>query len=94
MQKNFVDFESELHGQGFATVVTRDWAAHTVVDSHSHPFDASALVVRGEMWLTVGETTRHLSRGDTFEIPAGVAHVERYGPEGATYWVGRRFLIP
>jgi quercetin dioxygenase-like cupin family protein len=91
MEKSFAEFESEVRALGFATVLTREWAPQTVVDSHSHPFDANALVVRGDLWLTVGETTKHLSRGDTFEIPAGVAHVKRYGPDGATYWVGRRF---
>jgi|SRR5580700_5035295 quercetin dioxygenase-like cupin family protein len=94
MEKSFSEFESELRDQGFPTVLTREWAPHAVVDRHSHPFDANALIVRGEMWLTVGETTRHLSRGDTFQIPAGAAHEERYGPEGATYWVGRRFPVP
>ena len=28
--------------------------------------------------------------GDTFELEAEVPHAERYGPEGATYWVARR----
>lgn len=89
-EKTFIEFESELRGRGFATVLTREWAPHTVVESHSHPFDASALIVSGDLWLTLGDSTEHLSRGDTFEIPAGTAHIERYGPEGAVYWVGRR----
>jgi len=90
METGFREFESELRSRGFQTVLTREWAPHTVVESHTHPFDASALMVTGELWLTVGDSTRHLRRGDTFEIPAGVAHEERYGSEGAIYWVGRR----
>jgi quercetin dioxygenase-like cupin family protein len=49
-----------------------------------------ALVVRGEFWLTVGEQTRHLRAGDAFELQRGIPHAERYGPQGATYWVARR----
>lgn len=90
MEKTLPEFESLLLARGFTTVLTREWAPHTVVESHSHPFDASALVVNGELWLTLGDATRHLCRGDTFEIPAGTEHAERYGPEGAVYWVGRR----
>lgn len=44
----------------------------------------------GEMWLTVEGSTRHLLPGDRFELAAGVLHAERYGPQGATYWVARR----
>jgi hypothetical protein len=41
------------------------------------------------MWLTVGERTQHLRAGERFELERGVPHAERYGPEGATYWVAR-----
>jgi hypothetical protein len=42
------------------------------------------------MWLTQHGTTRHLVVGDGFELEADEPHAERYGEEGATYWVGRR----
>jgi len=42
------------------------------------------------MWLTVGSTVRHLVPGDTFTLDREVPHAERYGEEGATYWVARR----
>lgn len=61
-----------------------------MVDEHRHPFDADAVVVHGEMWLTEGEVTRHLGPGDTFTLPADTPHAERYGDRGATYWVARR----
>ena len=49
--------------------------------------------MRGEMWLTVGDVTQHLTAGYTFELENGVPHAERYGREGATYWVGRRSTV-
>jgi hypothetical protein len=42
------------------------------------------------MWLTVGDDVRHLLPGDTFALDTGVSHAERYGEDGATYWVARR----
>jgi hypothetical protein len=42
------------------------------------------------MWLTVAGGTQHLKPGDRFALAAGVPHEERYGPQGATYWVARR----
>ena len=41
------------------------------------------------MWLTVDGVTQHLQPGDRFDLPAGQPHAERYGPQGATYWVAR-----
>ena len=92
MRRNvsFADFADEVRALGFETVVERTWEPSTVVDPHAHDFAAKALIVRGEMWLTVDDVTRHLTVGDTFELAAGVRHAERYGREGAAYWVGRR----
>ena len=90
MDQSFQAFEAELRAQGFDEVLEREWAPLTVVDTHVHPFAAKARVVRGEMWLGVGDTTRHLRAGDGFELAQGEPHSERYGSAGATYWVGRR----
>lgn len=83
-------FRAEARALGYTEVLLREWAPGTVVDEHTHPFDAKAVVVGGELWLTVGEHTRHLGVGDRFELAAGVPHAERYGEQGARFWVARR----
>ena len=87
---DFQAFEAEALKQGFDEVLERRWAPSTVLKTHRHPFGAKAMVVQGEMWLTCGDATRHLHPGDTFELERDVPHDERYGPEGATFWVARR----
>lgn len=94
MSQSFSEFEADARGQGFDEVLERRWEPLTVLDVHAHPFDAKAIVVCGEMWLTVGDDTRHLRSGDTFELDREIAHSERYGSEGATYWVARRGAAP
>ena len=89
-QQTFSEFETEARSRGFDEVIERHWAPMQVVGTHSHPFRAEALVVAGEMWLNVGDSTQHLRAGDRFELDADVPHDERYGSEGATYWVARR----
>ena len=84
------DFTATKRAQGFDEVLERPWPPLTVLDTHTHPFDASALVVQGRMWLTVAGQTRELGPGDSFEVARNTPHDERYGPEGATYWVARR----
>ncbi len=86
----FDDFQREQLAAGASEVLVRDWKPDAVIDTHTHPFDASVRVVAGELWLTVGESTHHLAAGDTFSLAAHEPHAERYGPAGATIWVGRR----
>lgn len=87
---DFEIFRMAALARGFSEVLARDWAPCEEVGEHAHPFDADALVVTGEMWLTVGGVTRHLVPGGTFALSRGTLHQERYGSEGATYWVARR----
>ena len=90
MAPDFDAFRVQALARGFTDVLERRWPPGEVVATHSHPFAADALVVQGEMWLTVGGETQHLLPGGRFALAAGVPHDERYGAEGATYWVARR----
>jgi hypothetical protein len=84
------DFTREAQALGYQETLSRSWDPLTVLATHSHPFDARAVVTQGEMWLTVAGNTQHLQAGDRFEVAHDVPHEERYGPQGATYWVARR----
>jgi quercetin dioxygenase-like cupin family protein len=86
----FSAFEVDARARGFDAVLVREWPPAAVLDTHTHAFAVDALVVRGEMWLSVGGDTRHLQVGDRFTLERDVPHAERYGSEGATYWVARR----
>jgi hypothetical protein len=90
MSMTFAEFEAEARTADFNDVLERHWAPDTVVASHTHPFDVDALVTQGEMWLSCEGHTRHLLPGDRFKLQRDVPHDERYGPQGATYWVARR----
>lgn len=90
LDQNFHEYEAEHHAQGFSEVVERHWPPFTVLATHEHEFHAKALVVEGEMWLTVNAKTYWLRAGSTFKLEARVPHAERYGSSGATYWVARR----
>lgn len=89
---NFEAFQSEALAAGCDEALVREWQPNAVPNAHTHRFGVEAIVVRGEMWLTGtgGDRTWHLTPGGTFRLAAGTLHGERYGQEGATYWVGRR----
>jgi len=87
---SFDQFKQESLAAGFDEVVEREWAPHTVLDTHTHPFAVQAVLTRGEMWLTMNGQTQHLSPGSTFQLDRDVPHDERYGADGAAYWVARK----
>ena len=89
MTPTFETFAAEQRAIGCDEVIERSWKPGTVIETHTHPFSVRALVVQGEMWLTVGDRVQHLRAGERFELDREVPHAERYGPEGATYWVAR-----
>jgi hypothetical protein len=87
---NFEAFRLQALMEGYDEALEREWPPLALLDMHRHPFAAKVLVTRGEMWLTLGDLTRQLRPGDTFEIERDEPHAERYGADGATYWVARR----
>ena len=87
---SFEQFQAQSLAGGFDEVLLREWAPGQVVPEHRHDFGVSAIVVQGEMWLTCEGQERHLLPGDTFTLYRNEPHAERYGAQGATYWVARR----
>lgn len=85
-QQEFLD---RLRADGFAEVTTVQREPGGL-DLHTHPFEARALILDGEIALTVDGHTTAYRAGDIFHLAAGVAHSERYGPQGVRYLVGRR----
>ena len=86
----FETFQADALASGFDEVLERRWAPDAVIATHTHAFGVEAVVKQGEMWLHAEGRTLHLLPGDSFTLSPGVPHDERYGAEGAIYWVARR----
>jgi len=86
----FNEFKQQCLSAGFDEVLERTWPRDTQIPIHTHPFTAQAVVQQGEMWLTLDGQTQHLTPGCTFHVPSGTLHAERYGPDGAMFWVARK----
>ena len=87
---NFDSFKKKFLDAGFDEVLERTWEANTEVPMHTHPFSVEAVVTQGEMWMTCRGETRHLTVGSTFDVQFEEPHAERYGAQGATFWVARK----
>jgi quercetin dioxygenase-like cupin family protein len=60
-----------------------EFAAHSVVQRHSHPHEQMGILLEGELDFVVGEE-RFLARpGDMWRIPGGVPHQVTAGDQPA-----------
>jgi quercetin dioxygenase-like cupin family protein len=84
------DFKRELGELGFTEVLTRVWPANQFIDTHTHDFEVRALVLEGQFVLGCDGKEQLLCAGDIFTLDVKRPHTERYGPQGATYLVGRK----
>lgn len=87
---NVIDFEKLLKAEGYKEIETKQLSAGTHNAAHDHPFDVRALVLGGEITLTVEGSARAYREGEVFTMAAGCRHVEDIGPDGVRYLVGRR----
>lgn len=83
-------FEASLKADGYGEAMPRRMEAGQTAPDHAHPFDARLFILEGEFILERDGGTRRYGPGESFEVPANERHGESFGPEGATYLVGRR----
>ena len=87
---NTTAFENSIKSEGYGEIETKGLTAGTSTSEHAHPFHVRALVIEGEISLSVAGVTRTYSKGEEFTMAAGCAHAEQIGAQGVRYVVGRR----
>ena len=87
---NESEFRAGLAKDGFSDVEVRTIAANVYNKGHAHAFDVRALMISGELTLTAQGKPTTYRAGEIFTLAANCEHVEQFGPQGATYLVGRR----
>ena len=87
---NTQEFHDELKANGFEAAVSIDRPVGYALGEHQHPFDACAFVTAGDFTLVVDGVSTRYGVGDVFRLAAGTPHLEAAGPEGASYFSGRR----
>ena len=82
-------FEAELRRDDYR-VVMNSQVPNKIVGKHCHDFDAKALVLGGEITITLDNKARTFRAGQCFVVPARCMHSEQVGPEGVAFISGRR----
>ena len=85
-----IRFEARLRAEGYPEIRTNALEPHRHNAEHTHAFDVLALVLEGDITLTIDGKPRTYRTGEEFSMQAGCRHVEDAGPQGVKYLVGRR----
>lgn len=83
-------FAQLLAQEGFEPAVTVTREPGGMLAEHTHPFEAQALILAGEIRIVTAHGERVYRAGDIFHLAAHEPHSESYGPEGVRYLSGRK----
>ncbi len=83
-------FEASCRADGYDDIARREGKAGFTARPHTHPFHVRAMVLQGEFTLIRNGTPERYGPGDTFAMEAGCEHAESFGPQGASYVIGKR----
>lgn len=84
------EFEATLKAENYAETVNISKEVGYHMGEHTHAFDAYALILRGDITLTVNGVVTTYKAGETFKLAANTPHEESAIPHGVNYLVGRR----
>jgi hypothetical protein len=87
---NKSQFLEKLSNEGFPTPVMVEREANASLGIHTHPFEAKALIISGQIDITVDGIKTSYRAGDVFHLRKDQEHSESYGPRGVTYLAGRK----
>lgn len=79
-----------LRDEGFGHTYVWEDAPNAHYPDHTHGDETAHIVLSGEMTLTMDDETQTFRAGDRCDVPAGVVHSARMGPQGCRYLIGER----
>ena len=79
-----------LASEGFPEPIEVVRDRNTVTEPHSHPFEAKAFILEGQIDIVINNQRTVYLAGDVFHLPANLVHAESYGSKGVKYLVGRK----
>lgn len=84
------EFIRMLAQEGYAEPVVVEREPNGSMELHTHPFEAKALILDGEIRLLTGTREQVFHAGEVFHLKSGEPHHESYGNTGVRYLVGRK----
>ena len=88
---NTKDFEAQLKADKFDEITLVEKPVGYAMGEHHHPFEARALITKGDITLTVNGVATTYAAGDIFCLAAQTPHDENASAHGVTYLAGRKY---
>lgn len=79
-----------LKREGFYHTFVWEDGPGTSYSAHTHETETAHVILDGEMTLTMDGCTATYHAGDRCDVPAGVVHSAKMGPQGCRYLIGER----
>jgi len=90
MAMDIETFKLQVLAEGFSEPLEVIRDANFFIEVHTHPFEAKALILKGQIEIGLGESSSCFLPGDIFHLHTQEPHWERYGPEGVVYLSARK----
>ena len=87
---NREQFFQKLEQEGYPQPVEVAREPKESLGNHTHPFEVIALVLSGNIELTVDGITSNYGPGNVFHLKHEQLHSETYGPNGVHYLAARK----
>ncbi len=84
------DFEAQLKAENFDEIILVEKPVGYAMGEHQHPYEAWALITKGDYTLLVNGVSTTYAAGDIFRLPAQTPHHESAVPHGVTFLAGRK----
>jgi quercetin dioxygenase-like cupin family protein len=87
---NLLEFTAQAMEDGFEEILQKQWEPNLALEMHTHPYDVRVQVTSGQVRLSLANGAQTYEAGQGFYLARNTEHAEKYGPDGAHFWVARK----
>jgi len=84
------DLAEQLLYEGYVHLYVQDDGPNIDYPEHQHRAESAHIILCGEMSMTMNGETKTFRAGERCDLPAGVRHSAKTGPQGCRYLIGER----
>ncbi|HKM67884.1 MAG TPA: cupin domain-containing protein [Candidatus Acidoferrum sp.] len=84
------DLAEKLMLEGYAHLYVWEDGPDVDYPEHTHRVESAHIILSGEMSMTMNGETKTFRTGERCDLPAGIVHSVRTGPQGCRYLIAER----
>ena len=84
------DLAQQLIQEGYVHLYVWEDGPNVDYPDNQHRAESAHIILNGQMSMTLNGETKIYRAGERFDLPAGVRHSAKTGPQGCRYLIGER----